>query len=77
MDGITPIIDYLQGEREAKYALKKELDQRINNKSVYNLSNLAFSIRGVYISSIILSIIFMHVCLVEGSNIGKIISDCY
>ncbi|XP_050521164.1 protein bicaudal D [Daktulosphaira vitifoliae] len=37
----------LQGEREAKYALKKELDQRINNESVYNLSNLAFSIRGM------------------------------
>ncbi|CAI6361492.1 unnamed protein product [Macrosiphum euphorbiae] len=37
----------LQGEREAKYVLKKELDQRINNESVYNLSNLAFSIRGM------------------------------
>ncbi|XP_025425834.1 protein bicaudal D [Sipha flava] len=37
----------LQAEREAKYALKKELDQRINNESVYNLSNLAFSIRGM------------------------------
>lgn len=36
----------LQAEREAKYALKKELDQRINNESMYNLSNLAYSIRG-------------------------------
>lgn len=36
----------LQAEREAKYALKKELDQRINSESMFNLSNLAFSIRG-------------------------------
>lgn len=36
----------LQGEREAKYAMKKELDNRINSESMYNLSNLAFSIRG-------------------------------
>jgi protein bicaudal D len=35
-----------QAEREAKYALKKELDQRMNSQSMYNLSNLAFSIRG-------------------------------
>lgn len=37
----------LQAEREAKYALKKELDKHINNESMYNLSNLAFSIRGI------------------------------
>jgi protein bicaudal D len=36
----------VQAEREAKYALKKELDQRMNSQSMYNLSNLAFSIRG-------------------------------
>ncbi|GLH13771.1 Protein bicaudal D [Gryllus bimaculatus] len=40
-------LESLQAEREAKYALKKELDQRINNESMYNLSNLAFSIRGI------------------------------
>lgn len=39
-------LESLQAEREAKYALKKELDQRINNESMYNLSNLAYSIRG-------------------------------
>ncbi|KAK3927546.1 Protein bicaudal D [Frankliniella fusca] len=39
-------LENLQLEREAKYALKKELDQRINNESMYNLSNLAYSIRG-------------------------------
>ncbi|KAG8244038.1 hypothetical protein J6590_031039 [Homalodisca vitripennis] len=37
----------LQAEREAKYAMKKELDHRINSESLYNLSNLAFSIRGI------------------------------
>lgn len=37
----------LQGEREARYAMKKELDSRINSESMYNLSNLAFSIRGI------------------------------
>lgn len=40
-------LESLQGEREAKYAMKKELDSRINNESMYNLSNLAFSIRGI------------------------------
>lgn len=39
-------LESLQAEREAKYALKKDLDQRINNESMYNLSNLAYSIRG-------------------------------
>lgn len=37
----------LQSEREAKYALKKELDQHINRESLYNISNLAYSIRGM------------------------------
>jgi protein bicaudal D len=37
----------LQTEREAKYALKKELDQHINRESMYNISNLAYSIRGM------------------------------
>nr|CAD7442982.1 unnamed protein product [Timema bartmani] len=40
-------LESLQSEREAKYALKKELDQRINSESMFNLSNLAFSIRGI------------------------------
>lgn len=37
----------LQAEREAKYALKKELDGHINRESMYNISNLAYSIRGM------------------------------
>ena len=37
----------LQSEREAKYALKKELDTHINRESMYNISNLAYSIRGM------------------------------
>ncbi|XP_034947533.1 protein bicaudal D isoform X2 [Chelonus insularis] len=40
-------LESLQAEREAKYALKKELDQRMNSESIYNLSSLAFSIRGM------------------------------
>ncbi|XP_043496662.1 protein bicaudal D isoform X1 [Polistes fuscatus] len=40
-------LESLQAEREAKYTLKKELDQRINSDSIYNLSNLALSIRGM------------------------------
>lgn len=39
-------LEALQGEREAKYALKKELDAHINRESIYNISNLAYSIRG-------------------------------
>ncbi|XP_015597670.1 protein bicaudal D isoform X2 [Cephus cinctus] len=37
-------LESLQAEREAKYALRKELDQRINSESIYNL---ALSIRGI------------------------------
>ncbi|GAB0093880.1 protein bicaudal D [Sergentomyia squamirostris] len=40
-------LDALQGEREAKYALKKELDAHINRESIYNISNLAYNIRGM------------------------------
>jgi len=43
------MIDYCfnlqQGEREAKYALKKELDGHLNRESMYHISNLAYSIR--------------------------------
>ncbi|KAK9685226.1 Microtubule-associated protein Bicaudal-D [Popillia japonica] len=40
-------LESLQSEREAKYALKKELDSHINRESFYNISNLAYSIRGM------------------------------
>ncbi|CAH1164106.1 unnamed protein product [Phaedon cochleariae] len=40
-------LESLQSEREAKYALKKELDQQINRESFYNINNLAYSIRGM------------------------------
>lgn len=40
-------LESLQAEREAKYVLKKELDQKMNSESIYNLSNLALSIRGI------------------------------
>lgn len=38
-------LEALQGEREAKYALKKELDGHLNRESMYHISNLAYSIR--------------------------------
>ena len=38
-------LESLQAEREAKYALKKELDGRLNSESMYNLSNLAMSMK--------------------------------
>lgn len=40
-------LEALQSEREAKYALKKELDQHVNRESFYNISNLAYSIRNM------------------------------
>lgn len=40
-------LEALQVEREAKYSLKKELDSHINRESMYNISNLAYSIRGM------------------------------
>lgn len=40
-------LEALQGEREAKYALKKELDGHINRESMYHISNLAYSYRNI------------------------------
>ncbi|KAI5693348.1 hypothetical protein M8J75_014192 [Diaphorina citri] len=39
-------LDSLQGEREAKYALKKELDSRVTSDTMYNLSSLALKSDG-------------------------------
>lgn len=36
-------LETLQAEREQRYALRKELDQRLNNESMFNLSNLRLS----------------------------------
>ncbi|GBN29119.1 Protein bicaudal D [Araneus ventricosus] len=36
-------LEALQSEREQKYALKKELDQRVNSESIFGLNNLGFS----------------------------------
>lgn len=36
-------LEALQSEREQKYALKKELDQRVNSESIFNLNNLGFA----------------------------------
>lgn len=36
-------LEALQSEREQKYALKKELDQRVNSESIFTLNNLGFS----------------------------------
>ncbi|SPP90029.1 blast:Protein bicaudal D [Drosophila guanche] len=38
-------LEALQREREAKYALKTELDGHLNLESMYHISNLAYSIR--------------------------------
>ena len=38
-------LEALQAEREAKYALKKELDNKTNNESMYNLSSLAMTMK--------------------------------
>lgn len=40
-------LEALQTEREAKYALKKELDQHLSRESFYKMSNIAYSIRGI------------------------------
>ncbi|XP_076331064.1 LOW QUALITY PROTEIN: protein bicaudal D-like [Tachypleus tridentatus] len=36
-------LEALQSEREQKYALKKELDNRLNRESIFNLNNLTLS----------------------------------
>jgi protein bicaudal D len=43
-------LEALQVERENRYALKKELDAKINSESIMNLSNLALSLRGTVYS---------------------------
>ncbi|XP_063702701.1 protein bicaudal D [Culicoides brevitarsis] len=40
-------LELLTNEREARYALKKELDAHVNRESSYNISNLVYSIRGL------------------------------
>lgn len=40
-------LNSLQSEREAKYALKKELEKHIHRQSFYNINNLAYSIKGI------------------------------
>ncbi|XP_065358520.1 protein bicaudal D [Calliphora vicina] len=39
-------LEALQGERETKYALKKELDSHLNRESMYHITNMAYNIRG-------------------------------
>jgi len=39
-------LESLQAEREQRYALKKELDNKNNSESMYQLGNLALSIQG-------------------------------
>lgn len=39
-------LEALQAEREAKFAAKKELDAHLSREAAYNITNLAYSIRG-------------------------------
>ena len=55
----------LQLEREAKYALKKELDTKINNESMYNLSNLAMSMNLSSKLILILSVLLICNILIQ------------
>lgn len=48
-------LESLQSEREAKYALKKELDAHIHRESFYNINNLAYSIKGEYMVLLIIN----------------------
>ncbi|XP_061720948.1 protein bicaudal D [Cydia pomonella] len=40
-------LEALQAEREAKFAAKKELDAHLSREAAYNITNLAYSIRGM------------------------------
>lgn len=45
---LAEALEALQAEREAKFAAKKELDAHLSREAAYNITNLAFSIRGMY-----------------------------
>ncbi|KPJ09578.1 Protein bicaudal D [Papilio machaon] len=44
---LTEALEALQAEREAKFAAKKELDAHLSREAAYNITNLAYSIRGM------------------------------
>lgn len=46
---LAEALEALQAEREAKFAAKKELDAHLSREAAYNITNLAYSIRGGYI----------------------------
>lgn len=43
---LAEALEALQAEREAKFAAKKELDAHLSREAAYNITNLAYSIRG-------------------------------
>lgn len=44
---LAEALEALQAEREAKFAAKKELDAHLSREAAYNITNLAYSIRGM------------------------------
>lgn len=44
---LAEALEALQAEREAKFAAKKELDAHLSREAAYNITNLAYSIRGI------------------------------
>lgn len=43
---LAEALEALQAEREAKFAAKKELDAHLSREAQFNITNLAYSIRG-------------------------------
>ncbi|CAH2217550.1 jg23011 [Pararge aegeria aegeria] len=44
---LAEALEALQAEREAKFAAKKELDAHLSREAQFNITNLAYSIRGM------------------------------
>lgn len=44
---LAEALEALQAEREAKFAAKKELDAHLSKEAAYNITNLAYTIRGM------------------------------
>lgn len=51
---LAEALEALQAEREAKFAAKKELDAHLSREAAYNITNLAYSIRGESLLKIII-----------------------
>lgn len=74
---LAEALEALQAEREAKFAAKKELDAHLSREAAYNITNLAYSIRGQCTNSFVTTklsvryismVFFTYLCVTHNVN---------